>query len=79
MTQETDIQEVKFLNQIKSNWVLIVAIAGLIASWTMFSSRLSNAEQDITDLRIMSSQIQQIQIDIAIVKQQIISINEKIK
>ena len=80
MTQETDTkEEVKFLNQLKSNWVLIVAIVGLISSWTLFSARLSTAEQNITDLKILSSQIQSMQIDIAVIRQQIISINEKLK
>lgn len=33
--------------QLRENWVILVAIAGLIVSWTTFSSNLADAQSDI--------------------------------
>lgn len=45
------------VEDVKSNWILIVFIGSLIITWTTFSARLTQAEDDIKDLKIVISQI----------------------
>lgn len=65
--------------QIRKDWVIIIFIGTLIASWTMFSARLGQAEQKIIKLESTNEQILQIQLDIAVIKEQIINVNKKLE
>lgn len=67
------------LKQIKDNWIVLVFITSLIVTWTTFNSRLAKAEQDILTLQQISSQIQEININMAVVKTDINYIKESIK
>lgn len=65
------------LKQLRENWVILFFIGTLIASWTMFSNRLTNAEGKVLKLETTYGQIQQIQIDVAVIKEK--TSNENIK
>jgi len=68
-----------FLKQVKDNWVMLLFLGGVIVSWTTFNSRLANAEIKIVELQILVAQISKINIDIAVIREQIININSKLK
>ena len=67
------------LKQLRDNWVIITCIVAMISTWTMYSSRLANAEEKIVELQVVNNQIQQIQIDVAVIKEQITNINSKLQ
>ena len=67
------------LDEIRKNWVLIMCIVSIIASWTMQSSRLAQAEKDIEDLQALSAEIRQQGLDIAVIKNDVGYIKERIK
>ena len=66
------------LKQLRDNWVVLSFIVMLIVSWTTFNSRLTSAEEDIKDLKLISQQITQMQVDIAVIKNQVLTINGKL-
>lgn len=59
------------MEQLRKNWVIIIFIGSLIATWTLFSTRLTQAENDIDNLSTVVSQINQINIDLAVIKSDI--------
>lgn len=65
--------------QLRQNWVVLIFIGGLITTWTMFSSRLTQAESDITNLSEVVSQINAINLDIARMQKDIEFIKDNIK
>ena len=67
-----------FLKNLRENWVIWLFLGSVIMSWSMFSTRLSQAEAKIQELQTTNEQIRQIQIDIAVIKEKIININKNI-
>lgn len=67
------------LKYLKSNWILIAFIGSLVIGWTTFNSRLASAEIKITELQVVVAQINQIQVDIAVIKQDITWIKKNVK
>ena len=67
-----------FVTQLKSNWFIVIFIAGLIVTWTTFSSRLAQAENEIDQLSQVVAEINQINITLAEIQRDIAHINEKI-
>lgn len=59
--------------------MIILFVGTVIMSWTMFSARLTNAEQKITELQQVVNSINQINIDIAVIKTQLVIFNSKLK
>ncbi len=69
----------KFLTQLRENWVILLFMGSVIMSWTMFSARLADAEQKIQDLQTIVSEINQININVAVIQEQISTINKKLQ
>ncbi len=68
-----------FTRQIRDNWVILSFIVMLIISWTTINNRLAQAEENIKSLQEISSQMNQMQIDIAVIKNQVMTINQKLR
>ena len=68
-----------FLKHLKENWVILLFLGSVIVSWTMFSARLTQAEQDIVDLRIVVNQINEINLKLAVIQEHINNIDNKLK
>lgn len=64
-------QDSSFLGQLKSNWMIIICIAGIISTWTLFSTRLTGAEAEIIDLKDVVHDINDIKTDIAVIQSQL--------
>lgn len=69
--------ENNLFKNIKDNWMIVTFIVGFVISWTTVNSRLSNVEADIKDLQSLSASINKIELDVAIIKEQIIQINKQ--
>lgn len=67
------------MEQLRKNWVIIIFIGSLISTWTFFSSRLTQAESEIDQLSQVVAQINQINIDLAIIRTDVGYIKDKIK
>lgn len=67
------------MEQLRRNWVIIMFIGGLISTWTFFSSRLTQAEGQISELSQVVSQINQINLDIARIQKDVEFIKTNIK
>jgi GTPase SAR1 family protein len=52
------------IEEVKSNWMIIIFIGSLIVGWTTFNARLTQAEDDITDLKTVISQFSTTNIEI---------------
>ena len=61
---------------IKSNWMIITFIVGFVISWTTVNARLSQAEKDIEKLQSVTESINDIKLDVGIIKEQIIQLNK---
>jgi uncharacterized small protein (DUF1192 family) len=59
--------------------MIIVAIVGLIATWTTFNNRLANAEHKITQLEEVVTAIQDLNVRIAVIQTDINYIKLKIQ
>jgi hypothetical protein len=69
----------KFLDQLRNNWVIILFLGTVVMSWTMFSSRLTQAEEDIKDLKTLAQQLNQQATDIAVIKTDVGYIKTRLK
>lgn len=67
-----------FLQQLKDSWFIVVPIVAIITTWTMFNARLTQAQQDIDDLKTVIFQINEIKTNIEVIKEKISNIEEKI-
>lgn len=67
-----------FLKQLRDNWVILVFIAMLISSWTMTNSRLAQAETRILELQSVVTEINEININIAVIQEHLKNIDKKI-
>ena len=43
----------QLLKELRNNWIILIFMGTLIMSWTTFSSRLTQAESDIKDSKII--------------------------
>ncbi len=64
--------------QIRENWVILSFIVALIMSWATFNTRLTSAEGDIATLSQVVTQINQININVAVIQQQLVDISKKL-
>lgn len=67
-----------FGKYIKEYWFIIVFIGMLVVSWTTFTSRLKAVEDRLHQLEEKSASLEQIKIDIAVIKEKLINIDKKI-
>jgi hypothetical protein len=67
-----------FVKQLRDNWVIIIFIGSLIVSWTNTNARLALAEKERADLFNVASEIQEIKISVAVIKEKVTSIENKI-
>lgn len=67
------------VEEIRSNWMIIIFIGGLIVTWTTFNARLSQAESEIDQLSQVVTQINQINITLAEMKVDLQYVKNNIK
>lgn len=67
------------MKQLRENWVIILFLGTVIMSWTMFSSRLTQAEQDIKDLKIAVSEFSDVKVEIAKISTTVEFIKNRVK
>jgi len=67
------------LKDIKENWILVVFIAGLIVGWTTFSNRLDTVEVLAKENKSTLQKIEEIRVDIAVMKNDIAIIKNNIR
>ena len=65
--------------QLKDNWVILMAIVGLIVTWTTFNTRLSQAEADIKDLKVAIAEITDIKLKIQRIDTSVEFIKNRVK
>lgn len=51
--------------QIKENWMIILFIGSLIVGWTSFNARLTNAENEVSQLSQVVPEITKINLNLA--------------
>ena len=56
------------VKEIRNNWLIIVFIASLIVGWTTSNNRLTAVEAQVQEQKTALQSIQQIQIDINVMK-----------
>lgn len=65
---------------IKDNWIIVIFIASLIVTWTNFTNAINNHETRIVSIEETNKQylttLQQIQVDVAIVRTKIETIQK---
>ena len=69
----------QLFSQLRKDWMILLFIGTVIMSWTMFSARLSQAEEKISGLEKVIDSINQINVDVAVIKNQIVTINDKLE
>lgn len=67
------------LKQIRETWFILIFIASLIITWTTFSSRLTQAESDIKDLKISIQELTNIKIQIQRIDTSVEFIKNRVK
>ncbi len=70
----------QLLKNIKDNWVIIIFLGTIIATWTNFSNAIENHEKRIVSIEETNKQylttLQQIQVDVAVVRTKIETIKK---
>ena len=64
-------KDTSILEAFRKYWIIIFFLGGVIASWTMFSARLANAETRITVLENALNNITDIDLKIAVMQNDI--------
>ncbi len=67
------------LKQLRENWLILIFLGSMIVSWTTFNTRLAQAESDIKELRSAIISIQDIKVDMAVVKEKVTSIEKQLR
>lgn len=68
----------QFGRLLKEYWFIIIFIGMVLVSWTTFSNRLAAIEERVTNLEKTVSTLEQIKIDIAVIKTKLDSIDKKL-
>lgn len=68
-----------FLKQIEQGWMIIIFIGTAVFSWALFSARLTAAEGKIEQLSQVITQINEINISLAVIQTDIGYIKSKLK
>jgi len=68
----------QFGKYLKEYWFIIIFIGMVVVSWTTFSNRLASLEERVKVLEDKSQALEQIKIDIAVIKEKLINIDKKI-
>lgn len=68
-----------FFKNIKEYWFIIIFIGMVVVSWTTFTARLSNLEDRVKAMESAILSFDQVRIDIAVIKNDIGAIKERIK
>jgi len=68
-----------FLTDIKQNWMLVLFVGSLIVGWTTFGGRLSNVEAQAQENKEAIEILANIQLDIALIKQDLEYIKRKVQ
>ena len=63
---------------VKEYWFMIVFIGMVVVSWTTFSGELKALENRVTELERVIITFEQVRIDIAVIKEKITNIEDKI-
>lgn len=77
MTTQDEFME-PFGRYLKEYWFIIIFIGMIVVSWTTFSSRLTAVEDRVKVLEDKSASLEQIKIDIAVIKEKLTNIDKKI-
>jgi hypothetical protein len=67
------------LKQIRENWLLFAFVGGLIVWYSGVNARLTEAEQDIRDLKILVQEINEIQTSVAVIQANVEFIKSKLE
>ena len=68
-----------FFEQLRKNWVILLFMGSVIMSWTMFSSDLAQAQSEINELKTALDKINQISLDVAVIKNDLTYIKQELK
>lgn len=68
-----------FLKQFRENWLLLAFVGGVIIWYSNVNARLTQAEADIADLKLIVGEIYKIQTNIAVIQTDVQYIKQKIK
>jgi hypothetical protein len=67
-----------FGKYLREYWFIVIFIGMIVVSWTTFSTRLSAVEDRLKVLEDKSASLEQIKIDIAVIKEKLTNIDKKI-
>lgn len=67
-----------FFKNIREYWFIIIFIGMVIISWTTFTTRLESIERRVGELEKIVTSFDQIRIDIAVIKEKLVNIEDKI-
>jgi hypothetical protein len=67
-----------FGKYLREYWFIVIFIGMVVVSWTTFSTRLSAVEDRLKILEDKSASLEQIKIDIAVIKEKLTNIDKKI-
>lgn len=68
-----------FIKQLRENWVLILFIGMMIASWTTFNNRLAQAEDHIKELSNVAQILNDLDKKVAVIQNDIQYIKLKVQ
>lgn len=69
----------KMLQNFRDNWILFSLVGGIIIWYSGVNARLTQAEQELKDLKTLTQEISILQTDIAVIKTNVEFIKETIK
>jgi hypothetical protein len=68
-----------FFTELKSFWFIVVAILGLVVTWTTFNGRLAQAEKDIIDMKVAIAELNTIKIQLQRIDTTVEFIKQRVK
>lgn len=69
----------QFMKQLRDNWIILIFIGSLIMSWTTISSRLTEAESDIKDLKVLANDVSSMKIELGKISTSVEFIKQQVK